>query len=271
MMPRQLVVMHEPNYFANNSSQHLEAKQTKFVAKFAKTDNEVRDAQALRAYTFGIEYGVSFVNNTDGLDVDNYDAYCLHLNVYNTATGEIIATTRLLTGESAKIKGGFYSEQEFDLSVLLSGIKSSRILEVGRTCVHPEYRSGAVIAVLWSALAEYLLVEKFNFLIGCASISLKDQAFSTEKLINSLDKENFVSEDFKISSKRLVPKCELSSSVVVNSKLGLPPLLKAYLRMNAKIGSQFYFDEEFNCADVFIMLDVAHLTDRYAQRFLKTA
>ena len=251
-------------------SQKSDTKQPKFVAKFATTQQQVIDAQSLRAKTFGEEYGVSFLRNPQGLDVDKYDDYCLHLNVYDTQTEMIIATTRLLTDDNAQLLQGFYSEQEFELSTLLTCLKG-RVLEIGRTCVHPDYRSGAAITVLWSALAEYLLAENFNYLIGCASIPLGQQAVPVTQIIASLDEENFLADELAIVAKRSLPVQTNVNSVMTHSKLSLPPLLKAYLRMNAKLASQVYYDQDFNCADVFIILDVAHLAGRYAQRFLKLA
>ncbi len=143
----------------------------KLEARFVRDMAELRAAQALRASVFGDEFGARF-DDSEGLDRDSFDDFCDHLNVYDVANGCIIATTRLLCSEQARRAGGFYSASEFDLGAIerLPG----RILEIGRTCVHPEYRSGAAITVLWSALADYLLQNDFSYLVGCASISLRD-------------------------------------------------------------------------------------------------
>ncbi|HMY27707.1 MAG TPA: GNAT family N-acyltransferase [Agitococcus sp.] len=267
MMTMSAQTIYNETAFVIKNSQGAINKQPKFVAKFASNQQQILAAQVLRSQTFGQEYGVSFAQ---GIDQDIYDEYCLHLNVYDNNTGAIIATTRLLTDDNAQLLQGFYSEQEFDLSLLLSQL-NGRILEIGRTCVHPDYRSGAAITVLWSALAEYLLAENFNYLIGCASIPLGQQAVPVTQIIASLDEENFLADELAIIAKRSLPVQTNVNSVMTHSKLSLPPLLKAYLRMNAKLASQVYYDQDFNCADVFIILDVAHLAGRYAQRFLKLA
>ena len=119
---------------ANDSA---DRQKSRLEARFANSPAMVAEAQRLRADIFGDEYGVVF-DRADGLDVDAYDAYCIHLNVYDAATDRIIATTRLLTDEQARAAGGFYSSQEFDLTAL-TGL-AGRTLEVGRTCVHPDYR-----------------------------------------------------------------------------------------------------------------------------------
>lgn len=232
-------------------------------ARFATTPALVADAQRLRAEVFGDEYGVQF-DGPEGLDIDHYDAFCLHLNVYDVANDLLIATTRLLSQEKAAEAGGFYSGQEFDLSAISR--MPGRILEVGRTCVHPDYRSGGAITVLWSALAEYLMAEGFSHLIGCASISLADGGTTLASVMPTLREKYFVDNELRVS-----PNREIILSASGTGPVSVPPLLKAYLRMGCRIGGEACWDPEFNCADVFIVLDVQALAGRYAQRFLKTA
>jgi putative hemolysin len=140
-----------------------------------------------------------------------------------------------------------------------------RVLEIGRTCVHEEYRSGAAITVLWSALADYLLSQDFSYLLGCASISLRDGGHNFAAIMPELREQHFVEPAL-----RVLPHRGLSIDAPAGSaKVNLPPLLKAYLRMGCKIGGEACWDPEFHCADVFVLLDVATLAERYAQRFLK--
>ena len=231
-------------------------------ARFVRHAAELREAQRLRAAVFGAEYGVHF-DDPDGLDRDRFDAFCEHLNVYDSANGLLIATTRLLTREKARLAGSFYSAHEFDMTTLeqLQG----RVLEIGRTCVHPDYRSGAAITVLWSALADYLLSQDFSYLLGCASISLRDGGHNFAAIMPELREQHFVEP-----SLRVVPHRGLTIDAPAGeAKASLPPLLKAYLRMGCKIGGEACWDPEFHCADVFVILDVAALAGRYAQRFLK--
>ncbi len=243
-------------------------KQPKFIAQFAHTAASIQAAQRLRAQVFSAEYGVHF-NHPTGLDIDSYDHFCQHINVYDTTNGLLIATTRLLSDDQAKLAGGFYSAQEFDMSCLMPHLQG-RVLEIGRTCVHPDYRSGGAITVLWSALAEYLLAEDFSYLIGCASISLEETGERFAAIMATLDEEKFVQPTMRVKPKLAMPN-NTKSHANIETKVSLPPLLKAYLRMNAKIGGEACLDTEFNCADMFIVLDVATLAGRYAQRFLKTA
>jgi putative hemolysin len=235
----------------------------RLVAEFARSPKALRRAQRLRAKVFGEEYGVVF-SDPDGLDRDSLDDYCEHLNVYDVANdNKLIATTRLLSSEKARLAGGYYSAHEFDMSAIerLPG----RVLELGRTCVHKDYRSGAAITVLWSALADYLMAQGFSYLVGCASISLRDGGHNLAAIMPELRAKHFVGNELRVRPLRGLaieaPQGEADAT--------LPPLLKAYLRMGCKIGGEACWDPEFNCADVFVMLDVAALSARYAQRFLK--
>lgn len=233
----------------------------KLEARFVRDMAELRAAQALRASVFGDEFGARF-DDSEGLDRDSFDDFCDHLSVYDVANGCIIATTRLLCSEQARRAGGFYSASEFDLGAIVQ--LPGRILEIGRTCVHPEYRSGAAITVLWSALADYLLQNDFSYLVGCASISLRDGGQNFSVIMPELRERHFVASELRVT-----PRRGLDVELRETAASAMPPLLKAYLRMGCRIGGEACWDPEFNCADVFVMLDVSMLADRYAQRFLK--
>ncbi|MCD6060866.1 MAG: family N-acetyltransferase [Moraxellaceae bacterium] len=234
------------------------SNKPRLEARFVRHQQELREAQRLRADVFGAEYGARF----DGLDHDHFDAYCDHLNVYDTANDLLVATTRLLTSERARLAGSFYSAHEFDMTALQQ--LPGRLLEIGRTCVHPDYRSGAAITVLWSSLADYLMRQDFSYLLGCASISLRDGGHNFAAIMPELREKHLVEPAL-----RVVPRRAVSSDTPAAIPASLPPLLKAYLRMGCKIGGEACWDPEFQCADVFVLLDVATLSARYAQRFLK--
>lgn len=235
----------------------------KLEARFARHSRELREAQALRATVFGAEYGVVF-DDPDGLDKDRFDDFCDHLNVYDVANGVLIATTRLLCSEQSKRAGSFYSANEFDMS-RLEGL-SGRILEIGRTCVHPDYRSGAAITVLWSALADYMMRNDFSYLLGCASISLRDGGHNFAAIMPELREKHLVD-----SALRVMPRRQLMVEARESAPSVMPPLLRAYLRMGCQIGGEACWDPDFNCADVFVILDVGNASNRFTQRFLKAS
>lgn len=149
---------------AGNDSSRLEALVT-------TSRRDILAAQRLRYRVFTEEYGATF-DGFAGIDRDRYDRHCRHVVVKDRLTGQVIAYTRILTGERARKTGGWYSAGEFEMDMV--DALPGRVLEIGRTCVHPEYRSGAAIGVLWAQLARILLQEGHRYLIGCASIALSE-------------------------------------------------------------------------------------------------
>jgi putative hemolysin len=144
----------------------------RFRVGLAYTPAEVLETQRLRYRVFAEEMGAQIKDGGQRIDRDWLDHFCHHLLVRDTETGQVVASTRLITDAQAQAAGGFYSAQEFDLRNILA--LPGRKLEVGRTCVHPDYRSGAVIALLWAGLAEFVRERGFAWLFGCASIELND-------------------------------------------------------------------------------------------------
>jgi putative hemolysin len=121
-------------------------RQQKLNVHLARTSSEIREAQRLRYRVFAEEMGAHLRGSEDGIDEDLFDPYCDHLVVTDEATGDVLGTYRILSGLTAKRLGGFYSDQEFDLARLAH--LRERAIELGRSCVHPDHRSGGVIASL---------------------------------------------------------------------------------------------------------------------------
>ncbi len=237
------------------------AKKTRLMASLVQDGQGLREAQALRHDVFQAEYGVAF-DSADGLDQDAFDPYCRHLVVRETEHGRVVATTRLLSAEQALHAGGFYSEAEFDLQHLKRAL-AGPVLEIGRTCVHPDYRQGSAITMLWSALAELLVRERYAYLIGCASIGLADGGALHASLMPRLLQEHLVEPAFRVQPRMTVPEAQAGGVTMPT-----PPLLKAYMRMGAQVCGPACWDPAFDCADVFILLDVSKLAGKYAHRFI---
>ena len=238
--------------------------RSRLVAELATCSSDLREAQSLRHDVFKVEYGVVF-DSGDGLDHDDFDRWCRHLLVRDQNSGRVVATTRLMTRFNAASAGQFYSELEFDLSGLLKHLQGS-ILEIGRTCVHQDYRSGGAIATLWTALAELLLEEEHQFLMGCASIPLYDGGIQYEAIMQRLRQQNWSDDALRVH-----PLLPVQSSLGADVVPVMPPLLRTYMRMGASVCGEGCWDPAFNCADVFVLLDVARLDQRYAQRFMGRA
>ncbi len=236
-------------------------RRSRLVAGLVDSDELLRQAQALRHDIFQAEYGVVF-DSADGLDQDAFDAHCRHLVVREAESGRVVATTRLLSSEQAVIAGGYYSEAEFDLQSL-KAVLTGPVLEIGRTCVHPDYRQGSAITLLWSALAELLVRDGYAYLMGCASIGLSDGGALYASLMPRLLQEHLVDPAYRVQPRLPVP--EQATGAV---SMATPPLLKAYMRMGAQICGPACWDPAFDCADIFVLLDVSKLVGKYASRFI---
>jgi putative hemolysin len=228
------------------------------------TPDAVREAQALRYAIFSSEFQGQLPGNESGLDQDIFDPHCLHIGVRDLNSGKLVATTRLLEQERAKVLGGFYSEAEFRLN----GLKKlkGQVLEIGRTCVDPAYRNGATIALLWAELAELLNEGGYSYLMGCASISMQDGGLQAQAIMQQI-REHYLCRDLLQAE----PRCPLPEQPLPdNLSIRLPPLLAAYLRLGARVCGEPSVDSAFNSADLLILLKRDQLSSRYARHF-KTA
>ena len=224
-------------------------------------DDALREAQALRYQVFNGEYGAQMQGSEAGLDSDEFDAYCSHIGVRDSGSGELVATTRLLDNQTARGLGRFYSENEFNLQGLAE--LEGPILEIGRTCVHPAYRNGATIAVLWAELADVLNQGGYRYLMGCASIPMRDGGVQAQAIMQRLRERHLSTELLHACPKNPLPALALPDNVIAET----PALLKAYMRLGAKICGEPCWDPDFQVADLFILLKRDELCPRYARHF----
>lgn len=224
----------------------------------------IESAQRLRYEVFSEEYDSDLGASTPGIDADRFDAFCDHLIVTDSETGDLVATTRVLHQHDARQAGGFYSQGEFDLSCLQQN--AGTFAELGRTCVHPDYRNGATISLLWGAVAEYLVARQVDYLIGCASISMADGGHKAWRIATQLQREYLTGEAFRVLPRRALP--HLALPVTDNRPVAVPALIKAYMRLGARVCGAPCWDPEFRCADLLVMLEVSQLADRYSRHFM---
>lgn len=234
----------------------------RFDVRFAKTREEIAETQKLRYRIFAGELGAQIDGGAEGLDYDQYDPYCRHLMVVEEETGRIVACTRILTGDQAANAGGFYSANEFDLAMLDS--LPGRVMEIGRTCVDAEYRGGAVIGLLWQGIASYITSQGYDYLFGCASIGLEDGGATAHAILDTIRGKYLAPEYQRVRPYNAMPAADSR----LDGKPKMPPLLKAYLSLGAKACGEPYWDRDFNCVDVFMLLNVSDLNPRYARHFL---
>lgn len=239
-----------------------QAQAPRFQVSFARTEAEILESQQLRFRIFAGELGAQIDGGEQAVDRDQYDPWCEHLLVRDTELGQIVACTRILTDAQAPNAGGFYSSGEFDLAMI--DALPGRVMEIGRTCVDPEYRSGAVIATLWQGLAAFFTAQGYDYLFGCASIGLEDGGAQAHAILQQIRGKHLSPEYQRVRPYYPLPAVDGKLA----EKVKMPPLLKAYLSLGAKACGEAYWDRDFNCADVFMLLNVSDLNPRYARHFL---
>lgn len=240
----------------------VERRDAKLFYCFARSEADIEEAQRLRYRVFAEEMGARLSTRKPGVDEDMFDPYCDHLLVRDGDTNEVVGTYRILSPEQAKKIGGFYSQSEFDLTRIAH--LSDRMAEVGRSCVHPDYRSGAAITLLWAGLAEYMITRGYDYLIGCASISMADGGHSAASLFARISVDNMCPVEWRVLPRHPLPLHALNQEL----NPPMPPLLKGYLRTGAYICGDPAWDPDFNTADVLVLLPLNRLNQRYARHFM---
>jgi putative hemolysin len=244
-----------------SSAERSRANRPSLAVEFARTPGDILEAQRLRYRVFAGEMGANLPSRTAGVDHDVFDPFCEHLVVRDTQRGEVVGTYRILSPENAR-EVGYYSETEFDLTRLQH--LRSRLVEIGRSCVHPDYRTGATITLLWSGLAQYMTDRGYDYLMGCASVSMADGGHAAASLYNRL------SDHLGPMEYRVFPRCPLPLAALRNDlPTATPPLIKGYLRAGAWICGEPAWDPDFNTADLPILLPMAKVSNLYAKHYLE--
>jgi putative hemolysin len=229
--------------------------ESKLIACFSQDPLEIRRAQLLRARMFNL------ADSDIALDKDKFDDICLHLIVKDSLSNNIVGYSRILTTDIVSQPSEFYSASEFDLSQIIK--PNQRYMEIGRTCVDPNFRSGAVIGMLWSKIGQFMNEHKIDQLMGCASISMLDGGATALAVVNHLREKHFSAENLRAYPKLKLPQFEVD----IEGKKHVPALLKTYLRMGAKVCGEAYLDRDFKVADVLILLAKSDISPRYLRHF----
>ncbi len=248
--------------FQKTLNQAANQTQSRLYLSIARTPAEVAEAQRLRYKVFAEEMGAQ-VSGTGGLDVDGFDDFCDHLLVRESSTHQVIGTYRILSPHQASQAGGYYSAGEFDLSRITHLF--DRTVEVGRACVHQDYRSGGTITMLWAGLAKYMQMHHYEYMIGCASVPMNDGGHAAASLFNRLKDDYMSPPEYRVFPHNPLPIEALNQDMQV----ACPPLIKGYLRLGAYICSEPAWDAYFNTADMLVMLPLSRINKRYAAHFLK--
>jgi len=230
----------------------------------ASTAEEIQQAQRLRHLVFAEELGAVLHSTVPGLDVDEFDEHCDHLVVREERTGTTVGTYRMLPPYRASSAGRLYSDTEFDLTAL-APLRGS-VVETGRSCVHPDHRSGAVINLMWTGIARYLHLTGHRWLAGCASVPVAPGA--PESVWEVVRTKHIAPPRLRVAPWRAYPLGPAPTTDRDKLLAAMPPLLRGYLRLGAWVGGEPAHDADFNVADFFVLLSLDRVDPRYLKHFL---
>jgi len=236
-----------------------------FTIRLAETEEDLRAAQRLRYDVFVRELGGGgdLVDPEARLEQDRFDPHFDHMMAYDDATGQVVGVYRLLPGDRAARLGQFYSEDEYDLSVLKQS--GRKLLELGRSCLHPDYRGGTAMYHLWNGLAGYVSAREIEVLFGVASFhGTGIQALAQP--LSMLYHNHLAPPELRV---RAQPEVFQNMNLVAPDALDrrsamvqVPALIKAYLRLGGFVGEGAFIDHAFNTTDVCLILDTTRMNAR---------
>lgn len=241
-------------------------KKAQLSVSWAKHLEEVREAQRLRYSIFADEMGANLHSPLAGHDMDHFDDFCEHLLVRDETNGQAVGTYRLLTPVQAQRAGGLYTATEFDIEPLIA--LEPTMVELGRSCVHADYRSGAVIMALWGALAQFMQRNQLSCMVGCASIPMLHQGRisgdTAASIWNQVSKTHLADAQWHVAPHTPLPLDQFNTQLDVEP----PALIKGYLRLGARVLGAPAWDPDFNTADLPMLLRIEDLPVRYRKHFL---
>lgn len=264
------IALAEPTRDERSTRRRDDAVAGPLEVAWASWPSEVRAAQRLRYRVFAEEMGAHIEpapSSRERLDADAFDDFCEHLLVRvadpdGGRAGKVVGTYRVLTPDAARRAGGLYTETEFDLAPIRPFLATA--VELGRSCIHPKWRTGGVVMALWSALGEFMVRNRLDTMVGCASIGMRDGGHSAASLWARLRTTHLAPAAWQVSPRLPLPVNDLRQDVDAE----LPALIKGYLRCGAKVLGPPAWDPQFNTADLPLMMRFDDLPERYRRHFL---
>lgn len=240
-------------------------REAKFEVKFANTPEEIAEVCKLRYEDLVMEYSTTELP-ADGNDFSPFDEYAQHLIVKELATGKICGYYRMITSLSAVDGKTFVCEAEYNLDKLKQ--TGENICEFSRAVIKKEFRGGVVLLLMWKFILDYMTENNFRYLVGDASFKGTDRERYREE-ISYLINNYCIDPSLEITSRDKLPPMEISdtSNLDGNEILRrLPPLIRGYVNVGAKVAAQPFVDFPFGSVDVFVLVDLKNCNEAYVQR-----
>jgi putative hemolysin len=247
----------------SHSKRSFQLEAGPYIARLALTERERAEAYRLRFLVFNLELDEGLQSAyIDGYDKDHFDEVCDHLIVQERSTGAVVGTYRIQMGDVAGRNFGYYSEQEFCFAPYEA--MRDQIVELGRACIHRDYRSSEVLHLLWRGIARYSLLNGGRYMMGCCSLpSLNpDMGYAVYESLRPWMTES----EFQTVA---TAPFRMPAKTTKIPDVRAPKLLRAYLAIGARICSEPAIDREFKTIDFLTILDLQTLHPRVAARFLE--
>jgi putative hemolysin len=260
-----------PRSIGSTSLPNAEIREGRYLARFAKSTEEIEAVLQLRFEVFNLELGEGLESSfATGQDRDEFDDCCHHLMILDTQEDRVVGTYRLQTGEIASDATAFYSSREFDLSPLPKGVLENSV-ELGRACIAKDHRNTRVLFLLWKGIAAYVAHNQKRYLFGCCSLTSQDPREGL-RVFEHLEAHGHLHQQFHVSSREglnCVCSAEQKESKTPQSTKDcssedavLPKLFKIYLRFGAKVCGPPAIDREFKTIDFLVIFDVDGMDHR---------
>ncbi|MBM0239514.1 GNAT family N-acetyltransferase [Micromonospora sp. ATA32] len=238
-----------------------------YTLLIADDPTQVAAAQRLRHEVFATELGATLPDDAAGLDTDDFDAHCDHLIVREERTGAVVGTYRLLPPGRIDRR---YADGEFDLTAL-DPLRDD-LVETGRSCVHPDHRSGAVINLMWAGIVRYLHLRGSRWLGGCASVPVADGGLAAAEVWAQVQAKHLSPPPLRVRPLRPwfaeAPPVAPPPSPPGAGRSLVPPLLRGYLRLGAWVCGEPTYDPDFGVADFYVLFSLDRMNPRYLRHFL---
>lgn len=236
-----------------------------YEVKTANHPEELAQVLKLRFEVFFREFSTQKVTSLFPYDIDMHDFVCDHLIVKDKSNDKVIACYRLLSSKAPHKAGRFYSEGEFMIDELVNSTENK--LELGRACVHKDYRKGTVIGLLWKGLISYARKSETRYMFGCSSINRKDFS-NLPQIMESIERKDGFIKDFEIGVQpKYRMKFDIDSSLDLSESGGMNSLMHMYIMAGAKMGRTLAYDAEMDCLDMFTLMDMKNLPASFERRF----